>query len=56
MAVKMVNEVYWHILKTKEWYCVASSIVIGTVLEVNGKVVEDASWLRKKDVFRHKNV
>ena len=33
----------------------ASSIVIGTVLEVDGRVF-DASWLKNKDDFSHINV
>jgi len=34
----------------------ASSIEIGVVLEVDGKVVEDASWLRKDSDHSHTNV
>ena len=63
VAVNMVNKMiakvkdedpvkgYWHV----PW-CDASSIAIGTVLEVDEKVVEDASWLRKKYDFSHINV
>ena len=66
----MVNEVivkvkdedpvkgHWHVSKTKNGvvWCDTSSIAIGTVLEVDGRVVQDASWLRKKDNFTHINV
>ena len=34
----------------------ASSLAFGVVLEVGGKIVEDASWLRKKDDGSHINV
>ena len=34
----------------------ASSIAIETVLGVDGKVVKDTSWLRRKDDFSHINV
>jgi ribonuclease HI len=34
----------------------ASSIAIGVVLEVDGEVIEDASWLRKKNDHLHINV
>ena len=34
----------------------ASQIAIGVVLEINGKAVEDAAWLRKKDDYSHINV
>ena len=48
----------WHIPKTKTGvvWCDASSIAIGTVVEINGLVAEDAAWLRKKDDFNHINV
>ena len=28
---------------------------IATVIEIEGKIVEDASWLRKKNYFSHIN-
>ena len=34
-------------------WCNACSTAIGTVLEVNGEAVEDASWLKKKDELCH---
>ena len=37
-------------------WCDASSIAMGVVLEIGEVVVEDASWLRKKDDFNHINV
>jgi len=37
-------------------WCDASSIAFGVVLEIKGSVIEDASWLRKKDDIRHINV
>ena len=36
-------------------WCDASSLAIGTVLEVAGEIVEDCSWLRKKDDMAHIN-
>ena len=70
MAVNMVNEViakvkdedhikgHWHVPKPKKGFvwCDDSSIGIGTVLEVDWRVVEDATWLRKKDDFSHISV
>lgn len=37
-------------------WCDASSIAMGVLLEVNGKIIEDGSWLRKKDDSRHINI
>ncbi|XP_068224113.1 uncharacterized protein [Palaemon carinicauda] len=37
-------------------WCDASKIAMGVVLEINGKIAEDAAWLRKKDDFNHINV
>ena len=37
-------------------YCDASSIATGCLLEVDGEVVEDCAWLRKKDDGAHINV
>lgn len=37
-------------------WCDASKIATGVVLEINGKIAEDAAWLRKKDDFSHINV
>ena len=39
----------------KVW-CDASSLAIGVCLEIDGDVVEDASWLRKCDDGAHINV
>ena len=62
VAINMVHEViakvkdenlvkgHWHVIKTKKdiVWCDASSIAIGTVLEVDGKVVEDShGWERR---------
>ena len=49
---------HWHVPKMKKSvvWCDVSSIVIGTVLEVDGRIVEDASQLRKKDNFSYINV
>ena len=37
-------------------WCDASSLAIAVLVEVEGIVVEDAAWLRKKDDFNHINV
>ncbi len=37
-------------------WCDASNIATGVVLEVNGKIVEDAAWLTKKNDTAHINV
>ena len=37
-------------------WCDASSIAMGVALEVDGVIVEDMSWLRKKDTAFHINV
>ncbi|KAF2347666.1 Integrase catalytic core [Trinorchestia longiramus] len=34
----------------------ASKIALGAMLEINGKAIEDATWLRKKEDFSHINV
>ena len=34
----------------------ASSLGLGVALEVDGSIVEDASWLRKKSDYSHINV
>ncbi|KAF2343171.1 Ribonuclease H-like domain, partial [Trinorchestia longiramus] len=34
----------------------ASKIALGSMLEINGKAIEDATWLRKKEDFSHINV
>ncbi|KAF2346660.1 Glucose-methanol-choline oxidoreductase C-terminal [Trinorchestia longiramus] len=34
----------------------ASKIALGAVLEINGKAIEDATWLRKKEDFSYINV
>ena len=33
-----------------------ASIAIGTILKIEGKIVEDTSWLRKKDDFSYINM
>jgi len=47
----------WAVDKEKEAtiYCDASSLAIGVVVMVDGRIVEDASWLRKKDDPLHIN-
>ncbi len=37
-------------------WCDASDLAIGASLEVDGEIVEDATWLRKKDDLLHINV
>ena len=37
-------------------WCDASSIATGVSLEIDGSVVEDGAWLRKKNDFNHINV
>ncbi|XP_065658274.1 uncharacterized protein LOC136082778 [Hydra vulgaris] len=37
-------------------WCNASSLAVGTVLEVAGEIVEDCSWLRKQDDTAHINL
>ena len=41
-----------------EWriWCDASSIATGVVAELNGKIIEDASWLRPVEDRKHINV
>ena len=34
----------------------SSSLALGIVIEVDGHVVEDASWLRSEDAYSHINV
>jgi transposase InsO family protein len=41
--------------KCKVW-CDASTLAIGVLVEVNGRVVEDASWMRKTMDVNHINV
>ena len=41
---------------TMKIWCDASSLALGVVVEIGGDVVEDASWLRKKDDGAHINV
>ena len=41
--------------ENKVW-CDASSLALGVIVEMGGKVVEDASWLRKKNDGTHINV
>lgn len=48
----------WSVSRDK--HCIvwtdASMIAIGVVMEISGRVVEDAAWLRKKDDVNHINV
>ena len=37
-------------------WCDASSVAIGTAVEINGSIMEDAAWLRKVDDAAHINV
>ena len=37
-------------------WCDASSLAVGCALEINGSIVEDASWLRKKEDGSHINM
>eukprot|EP00117_Sycon_ciliatum_P033147 scpid74252/ scgid25568/ len=37
-------------------WCDASDIVLGVVLEIDGQVIEDASWLRPRTDHKHINV
>ena len=48
----------WHVQKSNNGviWCDASSLALGVLLEMNGAIVEDAAWLRKKDDFNHINV
>ena len=61
--ITMVNENdpvkgKWHVsgCKSGTIWCDASSIALGACLEIDGDIVEDASWLRKKDDATHINV
>ena len=59
-AVKVEDPVrgMWRVIKTdigRVW-CDASDLAMGVVVEIDGTVVEDASWLRKKDDYGHINV
>lgn len=48
----------WRVVANKDAkvWCDASSLALGVVIEMDGKVVEDASWLRKKEDSSHINV
>ena len=48
----------WHVQKSNHGviWCDGSSLALGVLLEINGAIVEDAAWLRKKDDFNHINV
>ena len=37
-------------------WCDASDLALGVVVEIGGVIVEDSSWLRKKDDYNHINV
>jgi ribonuclease HI len=42
--------------KTGTLWCDASSLAIGVCLEIDGSIIEDATWLRKQDDATHINV
>ena len=48
----------WYVPKSKECvvWCDASNLAHGVLLEIDGAVVEDGSWLRKKNDYNHINV
>ena len=48
----------WEVVRTTEGrvWCDASSLAIGVCLEVDGEIVEDASWLRRADDASHINL
>ena len=48
----------WYVARVScgDIWCDASSVAIGALVEINGKVVEDAAWLRGKDDVNHINV
>ena len=49
---------FWHVALTKNGivWCDASNLALGVCLEIEGDIVEDASWLRKGDDVAHINV
>lgn len=49
---------FWEAPKSSKGtlWCDASSLALGTVLEIEGKIVEDGSWLRKQDDANHINI
>ena len=48
----------WEVVRTTQGrvWCDASSLAIGVCLEVDGAIVEDASWLRRMDDASHINL
>jgi hypothetical protein len=48
----------WYVSNVEEErvWCDASSIAIGTCVEIDGSIVEDACWLRKQDDSNHINI
>ena len=42
-------------LEGRVW-CDASSLAVGCALELNGQIVKDGAWLRKKDDGQHINL
>ena len=48
----------WKVEKCNEGavWCDASDLALGVAVEIGGEVVEDATWLRKKDDHNHINV
>ena len=55
-----VRPSWWYMgvpaVETGTVWCDASSLATGVVLEIDGSVVEDAAWLRKKHDAAHINV
>lgn len=49
---------YWFVERGKSGvvWCDASCLGVGAAVEVNGRIIEDAAWLRKKDDYNHINV
>ena len=47
----------WHVQKSNNGviWCDASSLALAVLLEINGAIVKDAAWLRKKDDFNDIN-
>lgn len=60
IEVSKCDPVYgkWYVQNSESGvvWCDASSIAIGIILEIEGNMVEDAAWLRKKSDHSHINV
>lgn len=48
----------WAVCNSEEGrlWCDASSLAIGVCIEIDGEIIEDASWLRKQDDLAHINL